>query len=232
MSAILLFLTLVSVAVAIVTSVIAWRLSREAARRSEARVALLASDIEAEVGPSEWSLPDAEGRAPLFSESEEKSRAPLAMATGVVVVGTAIALIVVLSSGRHPSASAAPVTSDANDATFANLANNVRPAAAAPLELVALTHERMGKGLKVRGVVRNPTKGQAASDLAAVVSVLDAAGTVVGIGRATVLNPVLQPDDQTSFIVSIPEAASGGRYRVSFRAGDRMVPHVDGRHLP
>ena len=70
------------------------------------------------------------------------------------------------------------------------------------------------------------------SDLTAVVSVLDAAGTVVGTGRATVLNPILQPDDQTSFVVSIPEAASGGRYRVSFRAGDRMVPHVDGRHLP
>ena len=158
MSAILLFLTLVSVAVAIVTSVMAWRLSREAARRSEARVAMLGRDIEAAVGPSEWSLPEAEGRAPLFSEPEEKSRAPLAMATGVVVVGTAIALIVVLSSGQHPSASAAPAANDTNDANLANVANNVRPAAAAPLELVALTHERMGKGLKVHGVVRNPTR--------------------------------------------------------------------------
>jgi hypothetical protein len=224
MSALLLFITFVSVAVAIVASVIAWRIARESARHSDARVATLGRDIQASVGPSDWSLPDAEDRAPLFSEPEAKrSRAPLAMATGVVVVGTAIALVVVLSSGEHPSAAASPVAASASV---------VRPASALPLELVALTHERAGKGLKVRGVIRNPTKGQTVTDLAAVVSVLDASGAVVGTGRAAVLDPVLRPDDQTSFIVSIPEAASGGRYRVSFRAGDAMVPHTDGRHLP
>lgn len=224
MSALLLFITFVSVVIAVVASVTAWRVSREAARHTDARVATLGRDIQASVGPSEWSLPDAENRAPLFSEAEnEGSRAPLAMATGVIVVGTAIALVVVLSSGEHPSAAASPVAASTTAA---------RPATTAPLELVALTHERAGKGLKVRGVVRNPTAGQTVADLAAVVSVLDASGAVVGTGRAAVLNPILRPDDQTSFIVSIPEAASGGRYRVSFRAGDAMVPHTDGRHLP
>ena len=44
MSALLLFITFVSVAIAIVASVIAWRIARESARHSDARVATLGRD--------------------------------------------------------------------------------------------------------------------------------------------------------------------------------------------
>ena len=48
-----------------------------------------------------------------------------------------------------------------------------RPLAAAPLELIALGHERDADGLTVRGVLRNPSSGSEISHLTAVVLLFD-----------------------------------------------------------
>ena len=97
-----------------------------------------------------------------------------------------------------------------------------------PLELVALGHERDGDRLVVRGVVRNPA-GSAVEPLTAVVFVFNADGGFVTSARAAVDANALRSAGETTFAVTVPDAASVSRYRVSFRSGDRIVPHVDRR---
>ena len=101
--------------------------------------------------------------------------------------------------------------------------------APAPLELVALGHERDGNRLIVRGVVRNPSAGSAVEPLTAVVFVFNAEGGFVTSARAAVDANALRSAGETTFAVTVPDAASVSRYRVSFRSGDRIVPHVDRR---
>ena len=42
--------------------------------------------------------------------------------------------------------------------------------------------------------------------------------------------PVLTPGSRSAFAVTVDHATNVGRYRVSFKNGDRVVPHVDHRH--
>jgi hypothetical protein len=39
----------------------------------------------------------------------------------------------------------------------------------------------------------------------------------------------MRPGTESVFVVTVPGAADVGRYRVSFRSDDRIVPHVDRR---
>jgi len=94
---------------------------------------------------------------------------------------------------------------------------------------VALGHDRDGDRLTVRGVVRNPASGMALDRITAVVLVYKLDGGFVGSGRATVDSTMLGPGGETAFTVTIPAASQIGRYRVSFRTEDRVVPHVDRR---
>jgi hypothetical protein len=98
-----------------------------------------------------------------------------------------------------------------------------------PLELVALGHERDGNRLIVRGVIRKPRAGSAVEPLTAVVFVFDADGGFVTSARAAVDPNALRSAGETTFAVTVPDAGSVSRYRVSFRSGDRIVPHVDRR---
>jgi hypothetical protein len=97
------------------------------------------------------------------------------------------------------------------------------------LELVALEHERGADRLTIRGVVRNPAGGAAIDHLAAVVLLFDADGAFISSARAEVAAPTLGAGGETTFAVTVPNAAAAGRYRVSFRTEDRVVPHVDRR---
>jgi hypothetical protein len=54
-------------------------------------------------------------------------------------------------------------------------------------------------------------------------------GGFAGSGRATVDSAILGPGGETAFTVTVPAANQIGRYRVSFRTEDRVVPHVDRR---
>ena len=209
----LIVIAAISLVVSITMSAIAWRLAREERRRSRARVAVLVSDLaDLDLHPAGAGPPVA---ADLFRAQEPgPSRFTAVLAVGVFAVATALALIVV--TGRHgqPGAETRPAVM-------------VRPSA--PLELVALGHEREGDGIIVRGVVRNPTAGVERNRVAVVVFLFNRDGGFLTSGLAAVDVPALAPGSQSGFIVTVPHAGEVGRYRVSFRSDDRIVPHVDRR---
>jgi hypothetical protein len=221
------FVTLVSLLVAITMSVIAWRLAAEERRRSNARVAGLAADIHEgnlDLQPSAHGPARSESATPadLFAiaqPAQSGSRLATVIACGVIVVGSLATVGLLLGSGSH-TAKAALVQSRTTPAG---------PADPVPLELIALGHDRTGDDLTVRGVVRNPPSGVAVDRLTAVVFLFNREGGFLTSGRATVESPALVPGGESRFVVTVPAAANVGRYRVSFRTDDRVVPHVDRR---
>src|SRR5262249_30210983 len=98
-----------------------------------------------------------------------------------------------------------------------------------PLELVALGHERDGDRLTVRGVVRNPAAGTVVDGVAAVVFLVGRDGSFITSGRTDVESGRLAPGSESRFVVTLPTTTDVGRYRVSFRTDDRVIPHVDRR---
>jgi hypothetical protein len=93
---------------------------------------------------------------------------------------------------------------------------------------VALGHERDGDRLTVRGVVRMPS-GSGIDRLTAVVFLYSRDGGFLASGRAAVESAANGLSGEGTFIVSVPGADEVGRYRVSFRSDDKVVPHVDRR---
>lgn len=100
---------------------------------------------------------------------------------------------------------------------------------AEPLELVALGHAREVSVLTITGTVRNPSSGVKLEGLTAVISLLDRAGALVSTKDVPLDYRALGPGEEAPFKVSIPDPGSIARYRVSFRAGTDVVPHVDRR---
>ena len=225
----LIVVTLLSLAVSGAMSVVAWRVAGEERRRSQARVAALAADIRS--SDVEDRLPltavaDAPTSGSMFTFMQPVTALPrlaTVVLAGVLVVGAGAALLVALGrSGdvaTHPGAK--PVAGAAESHSAAP------PPAPRPLELVALGHERDRDQLTVRGIVRNPANGSPVNQLTAVVLVYDRAGGFLATGRALVQVPSLAPGGESTFLVTIPGAADVGRYRVSFRSEDRVIPHVD-----
>lgn len=181
------------------------------------------ADLRADVAYTDLSLNRVPEDAPSFTNlfaaqpAASASRPFAVLAGGTLVFGAAVAMAILFGGGF----SRAPRT-----------ANPVPVAAAAslPLELVALGHERVGDQLTVRGVVRNPASGAAMDRLTAVVFVFTSEGGYLASGRAAVEPPVLRPGGESTFVVTVPGAGDVGRYRVSFRTDDRVVPHLDRRH--
>jgi hypothetical protein len=230
----LALVTLFSLVLAAVMATLAWRVAREERRRSDARVAALAAEIHGR-SHAMRDPHDAAGDLPLRAETSSaelfasarppqgRSRPAAAFAIGVLVVGGVAALIVVLS-GRHNTAGA-PSAGGPQKAQAAKTAD----AGAAPLELVALTHDRDADRLIVRGIVRNPDTGTDVTQLTALVQTFDRDGGVIATGRAMVDAPALAPGMEAPFAVTFTGAADVSKYRVSFRTDDRVVPHVDRR---
>jgi hypothetical protein len=81
----------------------------------------------------------------------------------------------------------------------------------------------------VRGVIRSSPADPAIDQLTAVVFAFNADGGFVTSARAALDAAALRSAGETAFAVNVPDAASASRYRVSFRSGDRIVPHVDRR---
>ncbi len=169
--------------------------------------------------------------ANLFAERSARSgsRSAAVIGAGAFVLGTAIALAIVMSGGSGSVARSAIQPAPAIGASPSTPA--VAPAPV-PLELVALGHERDRDRLTVRGVVRNPASGAARDRVTAVVFLFNRDGVFLASGRATVESPTLHPGGESTFVVTIPRASDVGRYRVSFRTDNRVVPHVDKRESP
>jgi hypothetical protein len=228
--ALMLIITFVACLVAITMTVLAWRVLREDRRRSEARVAALAAELDD--GSANRYSEVALNEAPhvpvdhLFANADtegERPRPRLAaiVGGGALVVGTLGALLLFVTSGARPAAStgaqARPTTAAAAHAE-----------AGSPLELVALGHEREDDRLTVRGIVRNPAAGRTLSDVTAVVMLFNQQGGFVTSGRAAIPG-TLAPGGEAPFTVTVPGAADVGRYRVSFRTTEGILPHVDRR---
>ena len=94
---------------------------------------------------------------------------------------------------------------------------------------MALGHERDADRLTIRGVVRNPPSGSHVSGLTAVVFLFSRDGGFLTSGRAAIDASALAPGAESPFVVTVAGAADVGRYRVSFRTDDGVVPHVDRR---
>jgi len=210
----LLIVTVTSMLLAAIMSAIAWRISGDGQRRSDARVAVLAAEIH----------DDPEGRVrkdpayvDLFTEqaSSPGSRLFVVIGGGALVFGAAVAVAILAGGGlRHAPQSTHPAAA----------------AAVRPLELIALGHERVGDQLTVRGVVRNPQAGAGMDRLDAVVVLFTPDGGYLASGHAAVESPALRPGGESTFVVTVPGVNDVGKYRVSFRTDERVVPHLDKRH--
>jgi hypothetical protein len=102
----------------------------------------------------------------------------------------------------------------------------------APLELVALKHERVGDSLHISGVVRNPQEGRVMKGLAAVAFLFDRDGNYLSSDRAALDYVQLQPGEESPFSIAVPSAVGVSRYRVTFRTDAGIVAHVDRRSDP
>jgi hypothetical protein len=203
----LVAITLISVVLAAIMSAIAWRASREERRRADARIAALAAEIRDE--PVRLATPTTSSDLFVAPASTSVARYATVVAAGLLVCASIGALAVLTS--RSGGLRANP----------SNLSN--------PLELLALGHERDGDRLTVRGVIRNPGTSGETYKLTAVVLLFSRDGAFLASGRAAVAAPDLGPGRESTFIVTVPDAGAVGRYRVSFRTDDRVVPHVDRR---
>jgi len=135
----------------------------------------------------------------------------------LVAVAAAIAFAILAGMSRYRAESAEPA----------------RPAAAVSadqaLQLLSLNHERADDRITIRGVVRNPPRGSEVDHLTAVVLLFNQQGGFLTSGRSPIESAALQPGTEAQFVVTVPGVTDVGKYRVSFRTDDRVVPHVDRR---
>lgn len=273
MDLMLLALTALSLAAALVFGGVAWRLARDERARSLARIAALgmAADAEPVVAapaapgstataapgvdelPPTWTFPArvAPRAAALARAQEPARRLEPALELGIVPV----------VSGRSANVGEAflrgstdTVPADGRQRTLALAAIALLVAmvggvawtyvgatwqrdgqaalTAAPLELVALRHERQGDTLAVSGTVRNPAAGQAVDGVSAIVQLFDQTGALVTRGQAQIDFLRLAPGDESPFVIAVAAPATVARYRVSFTNTAGTMPHVDRRREP
>jgi hypothetical protein len=211
-------LTVLSIAVAGAMTMVALRLVFQERRRSAARVAALEADIYRTEEEDILVLHDppsvirSDARFPA-----EQGRQRFGAIGPLVAVGAAIAIGLLLGLARYR---AAPDESASHGSALA--ADQV-------LQLLSLDDERGDDHLTVRGVVRNPPRGSEVDHLTAVVLLFNQQGSFLTSGRSPVESTTFQPGTEAKFVVTVPGAADVGKYRVSFRTDDRVVPHVDRR---
>ncbi len=220
----LVIVTIASLSLASGLGIALWRTMRDARRRSDARVAALEAEILRDdlLLRQPVSQTASAAAAHMFEATDALPglRPAASLVIAFLVLATTATLVVVLG---HPSRSLGP---SANRSPARALLPAREPL---PLELVALDHEREGDRLIIRGVIRNPTTGASIDHLTAVVLLLNADGDVITRGRASVEADALLPGRETRFIVAVPNSGDVGRFRISFRTDDRVVPHVDRR---
>lgn len=213
MDIVLVTLTLAALAAAAGLGAVVWRSRVEERRRSAARVSALAAAIG---GPDPGTPGGAAARpvavTSMFATTSGGAVTGRPLMRMAVVGALAVALIVVaaMASRNH----AQPVTASAD---------------AAPLELVSMRHTRDGGTLTVSGLVRNPRAGVTLTRLSAVVFAFDRHGAFIASGRAAVDFTMLEPGNESPFVVTVREVAGVGRYRVSFRTEAGMLRHTDRR---
>lgn len=213
MEIMLVTFTLAALAAAAGFGAVVWRSRVEARRRSAARVSALAAAIG---GPDPGTHGGAAARpvavTSMFATTSGGAVRGRPLMRMAVVGALAIALVVIAAMANRNHAE--PVAARAD---------------AAPLELVSMRHTRDGGTLTVSGLVRNPRAGAPLTRLSAVVFAFDRHGAFIASGRAAVDFTLLEPGADSPFVVTVPDAAGVGRYRVSFRTEAGMLRHTDRR---
>ena len=247
MDTLLLGITVVSLIVALVMSVTAWRLMRDEKRRSAARIAALSTAAGVDVAAKQLpELPLVEPKiVPRVAPAPWKPAAPITPSTPAETPEPSVThatgflgstAIERDTGGRQRSLAIAAfvlfalmsgglvwMMSEPEGASAVAVGPNT------PLELVSLSHARQNEKLAVSGLVRNPVSGRPVERLSAVVFLFDRTGTFVTSSRAHVDFLKLGAGDESPFVVSIDAPPTVARYRVSFRTDDGVVPHIDRR---
>lgn len=256
MDTLLLGITVVSLTMALVMSVTAWRLMRGEKQRSAARIAALAAaaadDVvedpfpEIQMAPARTKAPWAPAPVASFDSIESAETADslslrMPRAKPDTSVSHAAGFLGAVSeerdsgSGQRSLALAAVLLFVVLSGGLAWMMSgpegttSVAVGPNSPLELVSLSHARQNEKLAVSGLVRNPVSGQPVEKLSAVVFLFDRMGTFVTSSRAHVDFLKLGAGDESPFVVSLDAPATVSRYRVSFRTDDGVVPHIDRR---
>ena len=201
----LLVLTTLSLGTAIGLGTLLWRMSRREQERTRARIAALSAAMTA-------SAPAGAGGLELWGGTDTTPR--LAVGSGHRLIRLGVAAIMVLALLVAGTIEASRTKAPAADGSQ-------------PLELVSMRHAADGATLTVSGIVRTPASGRQGT-VTAVVTGFDRDGATVAIATAPV---ALAPGDESSFTVAVPGGATIARYRVSFRAGQMIVRHVDRRNI-
>jgi len=236
MDTMLLVVTGVSVVVAAVSLTVAWQVTQADRRRRAARIAALAAAA---------GVPDIPA-TPVVESAPAPSEAPtvpaVALAPGAVALGERFLAADTAGSGSSDRqhwlmAGATFAAVLVLTAGIVSLVGTRRAAAgdvvSVPLELVALAHNRADGVLTVSGLVRNPAAGTPVDKLEAEVRVFDPAGILIATRTALIDHLELAPGQESPFAVTLGEARTAARYRVSFRTAGTMRPHVDQRtNLP
>ena len=247
MDTLLLGITVVSLIVALVMSVTAWRLMRDEKRRSAARIAALSTAAFGDAAADRFpelpiAAPPVEHR---IARAPWKPATPIAPPVPVETPEPAITHATGFlgstsierdTGGRQRSlAIAAFVLFAIMSGGLAWMMSGPEGTSAvavgpnSPLELVSLSHARQNEKLAVSGLVRNPVSGKPVERLSAVVFLFDRTGTFVTSSRAHVDFLKLGAGDESPFVVAIDAPPTVSRYRVSFRTDDGVVPHIDRR---
>jgi len=277
METLLVVITIISVATAIVALASAHRLTRHERERSEARVAALATAAETHGGmdggwkqvAGEWQWvaePATQGISdlgwgigaaarvthadrvipvahPIPNPQSPIPENPQSLITASDTEISSAGLFGTVqreetSGSRWPvfAVAAVMLLMVGGALFFLNASASSDPAATAvkigpsePIELVALGHSREVHTLTITGTVRNPSSGVKLEGLTAVVSLLDRDGALVSTKDVPLDYRAIGPGEEAPFKVTIPDPGAIARYRVSFRAGTDVVPHVDRR---
>lgn len=226
MQYILMAVTIVSAAVAVVMCAIVVRMLREDRRRSDARVAALlqmaaAAPAQAPLRQDDLALNPAVpviGVPGLFAEPETAS--PWGRRLGAAAACAAVLVVGILAfSSWEGGTGTEEVVSLSTDSSTT-----------APLDLLSLAHTADAKALTISGVVQNPRSGAVLSGVSAVAFSFAQDGGLLGQGRAPLDFTRLEPGSESPFVVQVPNAAGVARYRVSFRGEDgAVIAHVDRR---
>lgn len=98
------------------------------------------------------------------------------------------------------------------------------------VELLELNDTASGAAFTVTGQVHNPEHAPPRERLSAVVQLFDNRGVTIGSGEREVAAH-LAPGQTANFIVTLDATTPAAHFRVSFREGRTVVPHVDLRSL-
>lgn len=258
MTALLVVITLASLALSGALLAYVLKLSREERDRSEARAAALAELLEAHAGGDlqTTGAPPVAAAArvaePRLAPAPVREPAPNLEEVPLIAFEPS-------DSGEPPRADlfASATTTPDRDHTMRRLlapaigvvivglaltsvyvwnrpvaAQPAAEATARPLELVTLRHQRQGNTLVITGLVRNPPDAPAIKGLVALAFAFNKQGTFMTSGRSVLDFPQLKPGEESPFSITIAEADGVGRYRVSFRTDGGVVPHIDRRSAP